>query len=41
MKTMSAREAKDRFSLMIDNARKTRADQKYGRGGAVVVSVEE
>ncbi len=42
MKTMSAREAKNAFGLMIDT---TRAEpvriEKHGRGVVVVVSVEE
>jgi prevent-host-death family protein len=42
MKTMSAREAKDGFGLMIDTARAEPVlIQKHGRGVVVVVSVEE
>lgn len=42
MKTMSAREAKNGFGLMIDTARATPVlIEKHGRGVVVVVSVEE
>lgn len=42
MKTMSAREAKDGFGLMIDTARAEPVlIEKHGRGVVVVVSVEE
>ena len=42
MKTMSAREAKNRFGLMIDTARAEPVlIEKHGRGVVVVVSVEE
>jgi len=42
MKTMSAREAKNGFGLMIDTARAEPAlIEKHGRGVVVVVSVEE
>jgi prevent-host-death family protein len=42
MKTMSAREAKNAFGLMIDNARAEPVlIEKHGRGVVVVVSVEE
>lgn len=42
MKTMSAREAKNAFGLMIDTARAEPVlIQKHGRGVVVVVSVEE
>ncbi|MFT9454141.1 type II toxin-antitoxin system prevent-host-death family antitoxin [Komagataeibacter saccharivorans] len=42
MKTMSAREAKNGFGLMIDTARAEPVlIEKYGRGVVVVVSVEE
>ncbi|MEJ5143231.1 type II toxin-antitoxin system Phd/YefM family antitoxin [Gluconobacter albidus] len=42
MKTMSAREAKNGFGLMIDTARAEPVlIEKHGRGAVVVVSVEE
>jgi prevent-host-death family protein len=42
MKTMSAREAKNAFGLMIDIARAEPVRiEKHGRGVVVVVSVEE
>lgn len=42
MKTMSAREAKNAFGLMIDTARAQPVRiEKHGRGVVVVVSVEE
>lgn len=42
MKTMSAREAKNAFGLMIDSARAEPVlIEKHGRGVVVVVSVEE
>lgn len=42
MKTMSAREAKNSFGLMIDTARAEPVRiEKHGRGVVVVVSVEE
>ena len=42
MKTMSAREAKNGFGLMIDTGRaETVLVEKHGRGVVVVVSVEE
>ena len=42
MKTMSAREAKNGFGLMIDTARAEPVSiEKHGRGVVVVVSVEE
>jgi prevent-host-death family protein len=42
MKTMSAREAKNAFGLMIDSARAEPVlIEKRGRGVVVVVSVEE
>lgn len=42
MKTMSAREAKNAFGLMIDSARPEPVlIEKHGRGVVVVVSVEE
>jgi prevent-host-death family protein len=42
MKTMSAREAKSGFGLMIDTARaEPVVIEKHGRGVAVVVSLEE
>ena len=42
MKTMSAREAKNGFGLMIDTARAAPVlIEKHGRGVVVVVSVEE
>jgi prevent-host-death family protein len=42
MKTMSVREAKNGFGLMIDTARAEPVlIEKHGRGVAVVVSVEE
>jgi prevent-host-death family protein len=42
MKTMSAREAKNAFGLMIDTARAGPVlIEKHGRGVVVVVSVEE
>jgi prevent-host-death family protein len=42
MKTMSAREAKNAFGLMIDAARAGPVlIQKHGRGVVVVVAVEE
>lgn len=42
MKTMSAREAKNGFGLMIDTARaEPLLIEKHGRGVVVVVSVEE
>lgn len=42
MKTMSAREAKNGFGLMIDTARAEPVRiEKHGRGVVVVVSVEE
>jgi prevent-host-death family protein len=42
MKTMSAREAKNTFGLMIDTARAEPVlIEKHGRGVVVVVSVEE
>ena len=42
MKTMSAREAKNSFGLMIDTALVGPVRiEKHGRGGVVVLSVEE
>ena len=42
MKTMSAREAKNGFGLMIDTARAEPVlIEKHGRGVVVVVSVEK
>lgn len=42
MKTMSAREAKNSFGLMIDTARAEPVRiEKHGRGVVIVVSVEE
>ncbi len=42
MKTMSAREAKNAFGLMIDTARAgPLLIEKHGRGVVVVVAVEE
>lgn len=42
MKSMSAREAKNAFGLMIDTARaEPVCIEKHGRGVVVVVSVEE
>jgi prevent-host-death family protein len=42
MKTMSAREAKNAFGLMIDTARAGPVlIEKHGRGVVVVVAVEE
>ena len=42
MKTMSAREAKNAFGLMIDTARAEPVlIEKHGRGVVVVVAVEE
>jgi prevent-host-death family protein len=42
MKTMSAREAKNAFGLMIDTARAGPVlIEKHGRGAVVVVAVEE
>src|SRR3546814_9368641 len=42
MKSMSAREAKNAFGLMIDTARAEPVRiEKHGRGVVVVVSVEE
>lgn len=42
MKTMSAREAKNSFGMMIDIARAEPVRiEKHGRGVVVVVSVEE
>lgn len=42
MKTMSAREAKNGFGLMIDTARAEPVlIEKHGRGVVVVVSIEE
>ena len=42
MKTMSAREAKNAFGLMIDTARVGPVlIEKHGRGVVVVISVEE
>ncbi len=42
MKTMSAREAKNGFGLMIDTARAEPVlIEKHGRGVVVVVSVDE
>ena len=42
MKTMSAREAKNSFGLMIDTARAEPVRiEKHGRGVVVVVSVED
>ncbi len=42
MKTMSAREAKNGFGLMIDTARAEPVlIEKHGRGVVMVVSVEE
>jgi prevent-host-death family protein len=42
MKTMSAREAKNAFGLMIDSARAGPVlIEKHGRGVVVVVAVEE
>ena len=42
MKTMSAREAKNAFGLMIDTARaESVLIEKHGRGVVVVVAVEE
>lgn len=42
MKTMSAREAKNTFGLMIDTARAEPVRiEKHGRGVVVVLSVED
>ena len=42
MKTMSAREAKNGFGLMIDTARAEPVRiEKHGRGVVMVISVEE
>jgi prevent-host-death family protein len=42
MKTMSAREAKNAFGLMIDTARAEPVlIEKHGRGVVVVVALEE
>ena len=42
MKTMSAREAKDAFGLMIDTARAEPVlIEKHGRGIVMVIAVEE
>lgn len=42
MKTMSAREAKNSFGLMIDTARAGPMQiEKHGRGVVVVLAVEE
>jgi prevent-host-death family protein len=42
MKTMSAREAKNGFGLMIDTARASPVlIEKHGRGVVVVIAVEE
>lgn len=42
MKTMSAREAKNAFGLMIDTARAEPVRiEKHGRGVVMVISVEE
>ena len=42
MKTMSAREAKNSFGLMIDTARAEPVRiEKHGRGVVIVISVEE
>ncbi len=42
MKTMSAREAKNAFGLMIDTARAEPVRiEKHGRGVVIVISVEE
>ncbi len=42
MKTMSAREAKNGFGLMIDTARASPVlVEKHGRGVVVVMAVEE
>ncbi|MBV1703217.1 MAG: type II toxin-antitoxin system prevent-host-death family antitoxin [Hyphomicrobiales bacterium] len=42
MKTMSAREAKNGFGLMIDTARaEPLLIEKHGRGVVVVIAVEE
>lgn len=42
MKTMSAREAKNAFGLMIDTARAgPLLIEKHGRGVVMVISVEE
>jgi prevent-host-death family protein len=42
MKTMSAREAKNAFGLMIDTARAEPVlIEKHGRGVVIVISVEE
>ncbi len=42
MKTMSAREAKNGFGLMIDTARAEPVlIEKHGRGVVMVISVEE
>jgi prevent-host-death family protein len=42
MKTMSAREAKNAFGLMIDTARAEPVlIEKHGRGVVVVIAVEE
>lgn len=42
MKTMSAREAKNGFGLMIDTARAAPVMiEKHGRGVVIVMSVEE
>lgn len=42
MKTMSAREAKNGFGLMIDTARAEPVRiEKHGRGVVVVISVEK
>lgn len=42
MKTMSAREAKNAFGLMIDTARAEPVRiEKHGRGVVVVLSVED
>lgn len=42
MKTMSAREAKNAFGLMIDTARAEPVlIEKHGRGVVIVIAVEE
>lgn len=42
MKTMSAREAKNAFGLLIDTARAEPVlIEKHGRGVVVVISIEE
>ena len=42
MKTMSARDAKNAFGLMIDNARAEPVlIEKHGRGVVMVIAVEE